>query len=185
MKKALLTLGVMSIVIPPLLFAQPNREAQDTDNAVKRAAKWTSPHVVYQEFRGPVSQIDKNMKIFMDEFFKQGLVPTNRTSPPMGIFHETPKSADDPIRYDVGFTIQAKKRVRPPLKIRAITLDRAARYTHTGRYETLFDVHKNLDRSIAKAKLKASHPVIHLYLDNPDKVGVEKRRTEVLVPVGR
>jgi effector-binding domain-containing protein len=186
-KRLLLPVGVTLIALCPFLLSQEDKETKDIENAVKRTAKFERQFVVYQEFRGPVSQIDKNMRVFMDEFFKQGLTPSGgQNAPPMGIFPTSPTSASQSIPYQVGFAVTSKVDVKPPLRIRALVLSTATQYTHSGRFDRLFDVHSKLNKSIKNAKMKrATGPVVQLYLDNPEKVGADKARTEIVVPVSR
>lgn len=121
----------------------------------------------------------------MDEFFKQGLIPARgKDAPPMGIFPTSPSSPSQIIRYRIGFVVKSKVPVQPPLRITSITLPSATKYTHRGRFERLFDVHSKLDKSLRQlGKKKGTGPVVQLYLDNPEKVGLDQARTEIVVPV--
>jgi len=184
MKRFWMAAATLLVAASPA-FSQVELKPEAFDRAVGRTALWTSQHVVYQEFRGPVSEIEKNMRVFMGEFFKQGLLPTKRTSPVISIFPQPPKSADDPIAYELGFAVPSEASVQPPLKTRSLSIKSAARYTHAGNYDRLFEVHRMFDNALKKAKKTSAGPVIHLYHVYDAPAGVAKRTTEVLIPVGR
>jgi len=133
--------------------------------------------VVAQKFTGDYEAIKTNMKIFVDEFLRQKLVPHPSYPYPIGIFHANGV-------WELGFRVQSQVRVENPLHIRKITFPTIVESIHRGSYRRLLKTKEAMVNRLPRTRLEdVGKPAIVEYLDNPDKVEEGKLRSRILLPV--
>jgi effector-binding domain-containing protein len=147
--------------------------------AVKGESKFW---IVSMKFKGSLDQIGPNMKVFIDEFFKQGFTPKG---PPISILHNIPGMVNDrELLWELGFIVKKGTKVKKPLSAHTIKFPETASLMHVGPYEKLDETYKQLVKFVEKKGYKTRPPVINRYIDNPEKVkDASIRRTEVMVAV--
>jgi len=138
--------------------------------------------IVSMKFKGNLEQIGPNMKVFIDEFFKQGLTPQG---PPIGIFHNIPGMVNErELVWDLGFIVEKGTKVKNPLIAHTINFPETITCMHVGPYEAMGETYKQLEKFAEENGYKTRPPVINRYIDNPDKVkDAAIRKTEMLVAV--
>lgn len=185
MKRTIILLTLMTGCF--LCIAKGSLAAQKlltpTDKAIRDASGWNAT-VVFQEFNGPVANIEENLKIFAQEFNQQKLLPIG---PPIGIFNEAPRTAKDAIRYELAFPVSMSEKeplqIREPLKMKELKYGKVVKLMHTGPYTDLFKFYTGVSKSVNLAKYEIQYPVIHQFIDNPSMVKAAVLRTQVIIPV--
>jgi effector-binding domain-containing protein len=138
---------------------------------------------VSMKFKGSYGQIGEKMKVFIDEFFKQGLTPQG---PPVSIFHNIPRlvKSEKELMWDLGFIVKKGTKAKRPLRAHTIKFPKTAKCLHVGPYEKLGETYKRMVEFLEKEGYKTKPPVINRYIDNPDKVkDKSKLKTEMLVGI--
>lgn len=133
------------------------------------------------EFEGSFTQMEKNVGIFMQEFFKQGLTPGG---PVLGIYYNDPMQVkEEDLKWAIGFPIAADAAVQEPLKKVQTKFKKAAVYLHIGPYEQLDKAYAKVMKYIDDNGYKMIMPTYDRYLNNPNEVKPEELKTETIVPV--
>lgn len=138
---------------------------------------------VSMKFKGSLNQIGPNMKVFMDEFFKQDLTPLG---PPVSIMHNIPRLVknEKELLWELGFIVKEGTRARKPLRAHTIKFPKTAKILHVGPYEKLGETYGKAVKLLKEKGHKTRPPIIHRYIDNPEQVkDRSKLRTEILIPI--
>ena len=138
---------------------------------------------VSMKFKGSLEQIGPNMKIFMDEFFKQGLIPIG---PPVSILHNIPRFVKDEkeLSWELGFMVKKGTKAKRPLRAHTIKFPKTAKILHVGPYEQLGETYAKAMKMLNEKGHNTRPPIINRYLDNPNNVEDKSQlRTEILIPI--
>jgi AraC family transcriptional regulator len=133
------------------------------------------------EFKGSYSQMEKNIGVFMNEFFKQGLTPNG---PFLGIYYNNPNEVkEEELKWAVGFPITKDDKVQAPLNKIEFKGQKAVVYLYIGPYEKMGESYDKIFKYIEDNGYKAVWPTYDRYLNNPQMVKPEALETEIIVPV--
>lgn len=133
------------------------------------------------DFKGSFTQMEKNIGIFMQEFFKQGLTPAG---PVLGIYYNDPMQVkEEDLQWAVGFPVAKDAEVAKPLKKVTTKFKKAAVYLHIGPYEQLDKAYMKIMKYINDKGYKMVMPTYDRYLNDPKTVKPEELKTETIVPV--
>jgi len=133
------------------------------------------------DFSGPYTQMEKNIGLFMAEFFKQNLMPAG---PLLGIYYNDPTMVkEEEIKWAIGFPVIKEAVVNPPLKKVDTQFKQAAYYLHVGPYEETAKAYEKVMKFVADKGYTIVYPPYERYLDNPDDVKPAELRTEIFIPV--
>lgn len=133
------------------------------------------------DFSGSFAQMEKNIGLFMAEFFKQNLMPAG---PLLGIYYNDPTTAkEEEIKWAIGFPVVKEAVVNPPLKKVDTQFKQAAFYLYVGPYEETAKAYEKIMKFIDEKDYKMAWPTYERYLDNPDDVKPAELRTEIFIPV--
>jgi AraC family transcriptional regulator len=135
----------------------------------------------YMEFSGPFDNMEKNIQVFMGEFFKQGLVPAG---PFMGVYYNNPRKVKpEELKWDIGFQVSSDVKVGPPLKKKEFTKKTAAVYLYIGPYEKMGAAYDKVFKYAEDNGYKILWPTYDKYLNNAMQVKPEELKTQVIVPL--
>jgi effector-binding domain-containing protein len=136
----------------------------------------------YLEGSGSYQQIPAKIGIFMQEFFKQNLMPSGNF---FGMYLNAPGQVkEEELQWRLGFPIAAESVVATPLLKGECKATKIAVYLYVGPYEKVGDAYVKIFEFIAKSGFKAVGPTIEKYLDmDPAAVKPEERKTEINIPV--
>ncbi len=135
------------------------------------------------EFTGPYSNMEKEIKVFMEEFFKQGMMPMDSA---MSAYFNSPEMVkEEDLKWAFGFLVPEGTKVKEPLKIIEVEKQTACVYLHNGPYKNLPKSYDLIFKFIEKQGYKTVYPVYDKYLNNPMQVKPEELKTEVIVPVAK
>jgi len=136
----------------------------------------------YLECSGSYSQIPAKIGVFMQEFFKQNLMPTGNF---FGMYLNSPGQVkEEELQWRLGFPVPADTTVTAPLLKGECKATKIASYLYVGPYEKVGEAYGKIFEFIDKSGFKAAGPTMEKYLDmNPDAVKPEERRTEINIPV--
>lgn len=135
----------------------------------------------YMGFGGSFDQMGKNIGLFMQTFFKQGLTPVG---PPLGIFYNDPtvvKEAD--LKWAIGFPVADGTKVAEPLIVKKTTFKKAAVYLHIGPYEESDKAYEIILKYIDEKGYKVIWPTFEKYLNDPQTVKPQELQSQIIVPV--
>lgn len=168
--KKILVLTVLTFGLLWLTFGQ-EVEIKDVESFTYAA----------MEFSGPYTQMEKNIGLFMAEFFKQNLMPAG---PLLGIYYNDPTTVkEEEIKWAIGFPVVKGAVVNLPLKKVDTQFKQAAYYLHVGPYEETAKAYEKVMKFIAEKGYKIIDAPYERYLDNPDDVKPAELRTEIFIPV--
>ena len=132
-------------------------------------------------FKGSFNRMEKNIGVFMQEFFKQGLTSGG---PVLGIYYNDPaKDKEEDLKWAVGFPVAGDAKVQAPLKKVQTKFKKAAVYLHIGPYEEFEQVYAKIFKYISDNGYKVVWPVYDKYFNNPKEVKPEELKTEIIIPV--
>jgi len=136
----------------------------------------------YLECRGSYSQIPAKIGIFMQEFFKQNLMPMGNF---FGMYLNSPAQVkEEELQWRLGFPVPADTAVAAPLLKGDCKATQIASYLYVGPYEKVSEAYGKMFAFIDKSGYKVAGPCIDKYLDmNPQAVKPEELRTEINWPV--
>jgi AraC family transcriptional regulator len=136
----------------------------------------------YLECSGSYKQIADKINLFMQEFFKQNLMPAGNF---FGMYLNSPGQVkEEELQWRLGFPVAADSVVAAPLLKGECKATQMAVYLYVGPYEKVGDAYGKIFEFVEKDGYKAAGPTIEKYLDmNPDAVKPEERKTEINVPV--
>ncbi len=176
MKKVVFTIFVLFVFTGFMLFSEEQKTEQ-TPVIKDVAGFWYAS----MEFKGSYSQMEKGINAFMDEFFKQGLIPGG---PALGIYYNNPSEVkEEELKWDVGFIVSKDADVKSPLNKRELKNLKAVVYLHIGPYENLDKSHDKVLKYIGDNGYKVVWPVYDKYLNNPQMVKPEELKTEIIAPI--
>ncbi len=136
---------------------------------------------VVQEFKGPYDTMTKSINLYINEFFKQGLVPEG---PLYSIYLNSPQGVKpEELKWAVGFSVNQKTEPKEPLKKMELNYKKAAVYMHVGPYSKLGGSYTKVFKYIEDNGYKLFGPTFERYLDDPMQVKPENLRTEIVMPV--
>jgi AraC family transcriptional regulator len=136
----------------------------------------------YLECGGSYQQIPAKIGLFMQEFFKQNLMPTGNF---FGMYLNSPGQVkEEELQWRLGFPVTADSAVTAPLLKGECKATKMAVYLYVGPYEKVGDAYGKIFEFIDKSGYKAVGPTMEKYLDmNPEAIKPEERRTEINIPV--
>ena len=136
----------------------------------------------YLECSGSYQQIPAKIAIFMQEFFKQNLMPAGNF---FGLYLNSPGQVkEEELQWRLGFPIAGETEVTVPLQKGEFNFTKIAVYLYVGPYEKVGDAYDKMFKFIDQNGFKAAGPTMEKYLDmNPDAVLPEERKTEINLPV--
>jgi AraC family transcriptional regulator len=151
--------------------AEPTPELKDID-AFRLAS---------MPFTGSYNQMEKNVMVFMGEFFKQGLQPAG---PFIGVYHNSPQEVkEEDLKWEVGFPVVADAAIKEPLKKTDFEKTKAVVYLHIGPYEKLHESYNKIFKFVQDNGYEVAWPCYDKYLNNPQTTKPEELKTEIIVPV--
>lgn len=136
----------------------------------------------YLECSGSYQQIPAKIAIFMQEFFKQNLMPAGNF---FGLYLNSPGQVkEEELQWRLGFPIASEAAVAAPLQKSEFKFSKIAVYLYVGPYEKVGDAYGKIFAFIDQNGYKATGPTMEKYLDmNPEAVKPEERKTEINLPV--
>lgn len=136
----------------------------------------------YLECSGSYQQIPAKIAIFMQEFFKQNLMPAGNF---FGLYLNSPGQVkEEELQWRLGFPIAVDAAVAAPLQKGEFNFTKIAVYLYVGPYEKVGDAYGKIFAFIDQNGYKATGPTMEKYLDmNPEAVKPEERKTEINLPV--
>jgi DNA gyrase inhibitor GyrI len=136
----------------------------------------------YLECGGSYQQIPAKIAVFMQEFFKQNLMPAGNF---FGMYLNSPAQVkEEQLQWRLGFPVAGESAVAAPLLKGECLAGKVAVYLYVGPYEKVGDAYGKIFEFMAKNGYKAAGPIIEKYLDmNPEAVKPEERKTEINIPV--
>jgi AraC family transcriptional regulator len=136
----------------------------------------------YLECSGSYQQIPAKIGMFMQEFFKQNLMPAGNF---FGMYLNSPGQVkEEELQWRLGFPVIADSAVAAPLLKGECQATKIAVYLHVGPYEKVGDAYGKIFEFIGKNGFKAVGPTMEKYLDmDPAAVKPEELRTEINIPV--
>jgi AraC family transcriptional regulator len=136
----------------------------------------------YLECIGPYSQIPAKIGAFMQEFFKQNLMPAGNF---FGMYLNAPGQVkEEELQWRLGFPVAAESAVAAPLLKGECKATRAAVYLHVGPYDQVGAAYAKVFEFAEKNGYKVAGPPMEKYLDmDPAAVKPEDLRTEINIPV--
>ena len=170
MKKTLflmVTLSLMTTLLP----------AQDV------VIQDTTPFTyAYLECQGSYQRIPAKIDLFMQEFFKQNLMPAGNF---LGMYLNSPGQVkEEELQWRLGFPVPADSAIAAPLLKGECKATRVALYLHVGPYDKVGAAYGKVFEFIEKNGYKVAGPPMEKYLDmDPMAVKPEELRTEINVPV--
>jgi AraC family transcriptional regulator len=170
MKKTILAF----ILIAALAVLLKSQEVQIQDTAPFTYA--------YLECSGSYQQIPAKIGLFMQEFFKQKLMPAGNF---FGMYLNSPGQVkEEELQWRLGFPIAKDAAVAAPLQKGECQATKIAFYLHVGPYDKVGAAYGKVFEFIEKNGYKVAGPPMEKYLDmNPMAVKPEDLRTEINVPV--
>lgn len=135
----------------------------------------------YMEFKGSYSKMQTEIQNFMNEFFKQGLIPAGVAV--SAYFNSSEEVKEEDLRWAFGFVITKETTVKEPIKKMEFKKQKAVVYLHKGPYENLPKSYDMVWKFIKDKEYKIIWPVYDRYLNNPMQVEPEKLETEIVVPI--
>lgn len=176
MKKIGVVLCIVTICAGIMLFSGEQEKKQTP--VVKEVEGFWYGHMV---FTGPYSTMQKKVQEFMNEFFKQGLMPTGMA---ISLYYNSPQNAkEDELKWAFGFVIPAETPVKEPLKKMEFKKHKAVVYLHEGPYGNLGKSHELVQAFIYEKGYKIAWPLYDKYLNNPQTTKPEDLKTEIVVPI--
>jgi AraC family transcriptional regulator len=177
MKK--MTLSWICIILFSVM-AVPGEQPEATEPGISLQENLTFWYAA-MDFSGSFENMNKSVQTFIDEFFKQGLVPAG----PMigGFFNDPGQVKPEELKWNIGFMVNKDAVVQAPLQKEEFKAKTAAVYTHIGPYENLGQAYTKIFKYAEDNGYKIIWPVYDKYLDNPMQVKPEELRTEVIVPL--
>ena len=138
----------------------------------------------YLDCQGSYQQIPQKIGLFMQEFFKQQLVPYGEF---FGLYLNSPEQVPETeLRWRVGFPVDAKAEVKAPLLKDEFPFTVMAVYLYVGPYEQAASCYAKIFGFIDQNGYRVAGPIMEKYLDqNPQAVEPAKLRTEIVVPVAK
>lgn len=136
----------------------------------------------YLECSGSYSQIPAKIGMFMQEFFKQNLMPAGNF---FGMYLNAPGQVkEEELQWRLGFPVPADAAVAAPLLKGECKATKMAVYLYVGPYEKVGSAYGKMFEFIAKGGFKAAGPTMEKYLDmDPAAVKPEDLKTEINIPV--
>ena len=136
----------------------------------------------YLECQGSYQQIPAKIAIFMQEFFKQNLMPAGNF---FGLYLNSPGQVkEEELQWRLGFPIAGETEVTAPLQKGEFNFTKIAVYLYVGLYEKVGDAYDKMFKFIDQNGFKAAGPTMEKYLDmNPEAVKPEERKTEINLPI--
>jgi AraC family transcriptional regulator len=164
------------IFISVLAVLLPGQEVQIQDTVPFTYA--------YLACRGSYQQIPEKTNLFMQEFFKQNLMPAGNF---FGMYLNAPAEVkEEELMWRLGFPVSADAAVAAPLQKGECLATKIAVFLYVGPYEKVSGAYGKIFTYIDQIGYKAAGPTIEKYLDmNPEAVKPEDRKTEINVPVER
>lgn len=135
----------------------------------------------YMEFKGSYAKMEKEIQNFMNEFFKQGLIPAGTA---VSVYFNSPDEVkEEDLSWAFGFVITKETTVKEPIKKMEFEKQKAVVYLHKGPYDNLPKSYDTVWKFIKDKEYKITWPVYDRYLNNPMQVEPEKLETEIVVPI--
>ena len=135
----------------------------------------------YMEFKGSYTKMEKEIQNFMNEFFKQGLIPAGTAV--SAYFNSPDEVKEEDLRWAFGFVITKDAAVKEPIKKMEFKKQKAVVYLHKGPYDSLPKSYEMIWKLIKDNEYQVTWPVYDRYLNNPMQVEPEKLETEIVVPI--
>jgi len=136
----------------------------------------------YLECSGSYSQIPAKVGLFMQEFFKQNLMPTGNF---FGMYLNAPGQVkEEELQWRLGFPVPGDAAITAPLLKGECKATKIAVYLYVGPYDKVGAAYEKMFAFIAQNGYKAAGPTMEKYLDmDPAAVKPEDLRTEINVPL--
>lgn len=136
----------------------------------------------YLECRGSYQQIPAKVGVFMQEFFKQNLMPAGNF---FGMYLNAPSQVkEEELQWRLGFPVAADAAVAAPLLKGECKATRIAVYLYVGPYDQVGAAYGKVFEFIEKNGYKVAGPPMEKYLDmDPAAVKPEDLKTEINLPV--
>ncbi|MCG2809869.1 MAG: GyrI-like domain-containing protein [Candidatus Aminicenantes bacterium] len=136
----------------------------------------------YMECGGSYQQIPARIGVFMQEFFKQKLMPAGNF---FGMYLNSPAEVkEEELQWRLGFPVAADAAVAAPLLKGECQATKIAVYLYVGPYEKVGDAYGKILAYIEQNGYKPAGPTMEKYLDmDPTAVKPEELRTEINIPV--
>lgn len=167
------------IIFAFILIAAQAAWVSGQDVQIKDSTPFT---YAYLECRGSYQQIPAKIGLFMQEFFKQKLMPIGNF---FGTYLNSPgEIKEEDLLWRLGFPIAGEETVAAPLQKGKCQATKIAVYLYVGPYEKVAEAYAKIFEFIEKNGYKQAGPIMENYLDmNPDAVKPEDLRTEINLPV--
>jgi AraC family transcriptional regulator len=176
MKKVIFKIFVLFVFTTLLLF--PGEQETGQTPVIKDVDGFLYASM---EFKGSYSQMEKEINVFMGEFFKQGLIPNG---PFLGVYYNNPMEVkEEELQWEIGFPVMKDANVNAPLNKREFKNLKAMVYLHIGPYENLNKSYDKILKYIEDNGYKAVWPVYDKYLNNPRMVKPAELKTEIIIPI--
>jgi len=164
-------LGMSSILI-----SQPDQSEQPIQIVEGKNFSYA-----YMDFGGSFDNMEKNIGVFMGEFFKQGLTPAG---PIIGVYYNDPREVKpDDLKWGVGFIVSKDIKVKEPLKMGEFNGKTAAYYLYTRPYEKMDNAYETIFKFTNDKGYEVIWPVFDQYLNNPKQVKPEELKTQIIIPL--
>jgi AraC family transcriptional regulator len=138
-------------------------------------------HLATMPFTGSFTQMEKNIAVFMGEFFKQGLQPAG---PFMGVYFNSPQEVkEEELKWELAFPVAKDAVVKESLMVRDLPKTKAVVYLYIGPYENMDKAYDKVFKFAEKNGCEIVWPCYDKYLNNPMEVKPEDLKTEIIVPV--
>jgi AraC family transcriptional regulator len=133
------------------------------------------------EFTGPYENMGPAVQTYINEFFKQGLIPGG---PLHGIYYNSPKEVKpEELKWAFGFSVGKDAIVKEPLKKVELKYKRALVYLHVGPYQKLGEAYDKVLKFATDNKHKLYGPMFDRYLNDPMQTKPEDLKTEIVFPI--
>ncbi len=104
----------------------------------------------------------------------------------IGVSYDDPETTPpEKIRYDACITVGSDVESEDEVKVMEIGGGEYAKITHVGSYKDIKGAYRHLIGELIpqSGRKMRNAPCLEIYIDNPDEVPEEKRRTELCVPI--
>lgn len=192
-RSSILTIAVMIVLAVVSARAQELKPTEKNNiRAAVAKARAVSMLAVTMEFADSFESVGGHLDALLKEVASQKIGTSLKAfkSTAILILHEDP-TGKQKSRMSIGLIVPSRLQVKAPLKIEEVKFSKAVRHTHIGPYEQLEKVHHEVELSLkqpstrkaAKAEQTTSWPVVMLLRDDPKKVGRDKVRNELIIPL--
>ncbi len=176
MKKVVLVLFIMVSFCCLSLFIEGQKETESP--VIKEIPEFW---YACMEFKGPYSNMAKEINRFFTEFSKQKLRPTG---PSICTYYNSPfEVSPEELKWAFGITVAKGTAVKKPIKLVQFKPKKAVFFLHTGPYNQLPQAVKHAVTFAERNGYEYVWPLYDRYLNSPAKVKPEDLKTEIIIPV--